>query len=154
MKLFVILNQSNLINAIRFNEDGKSMDDALMIKIMNRRIKLSKIRNEFEEDNQKFIEGIKPDGYAELAQKSQDPSKKLTEEEEKIYKEQTDKLNTSYNTYVNGKLNDEHDIEDFKLTNDEYNSLIILHKKSVTIQNQEIPSGDFLSMIYENFVSE
>jgi hypothetical protein len=64
------LIKQNFISKILLKSGDNELSKALKVKIMQMRIKLGKIRKEFDEDVQEAIKGFTPEGYSELAQKN------------------------------------------------------------------------------------
>jgi hypothetical protein len=116
---------------------------------MGIRIKLGKVRKEFDEDVQEAIKGFTPEGFAELAQKQD-----KTEEEVKNFEEMNKKINDEYQAYIIKRGQEEVSI-DAKLTEDEYNELIEVNADNdVEINGQKINAADFLEILYTLFVEE
>lgn len=143
------LIKQNFISKILLKKDENELSKGLKVKIMGMRIKLAKIRKEFDEDVQEAIKGFTPEGFAELAQKQD-----KTEEENKKFEEMNNKINDEYQTYVIKRGQEEVSI-DAKLTEDEYNELIEVNADNdVEINGQKINAADFLEILYTLFVEE
>ena len=143
------LIKQNFIAKVLLKKDDNELSKGLKVKIMGMRIKLSKVRKEFDEDVQEAIKGFTPEGFAELAQKQE-----KTEEEVKNFEEMNKKINDEYQAYIIKRGQEEVSI-DTKLTNDEYNELIEVNADNdVEINGQKINAADFLEILYTLFVEE
>lgn len=143
------LIKQNFITKLLLKKDDNELSKGLKVKIMGMRIKLAKIRKEFDEDVQEAIKGFTPEGFAELAQKQD-----KTEEEIKNFEEMSNKINDEYQTYIIKRGQEEVSI-DTKLTDDEYNELIEVNADNdVEINGQKINAADFLEILYTLFVEE
>lgn len=143
------LIKQNFITKILLKKDDNELSKGLKVKIMGMRIKLAKVRKEFDEDVQEAIKGFTPEGFAELAQKQD-----KTEEEIKNFEEMNKKINDEYQTYIIKRGQEEVSI-DTKLTDDEYNELIEVNADNdVEINGQKIGAADFLEILYTLFVEE
>jgi hypothetical protein len=143
------LIKQNFISKILLKKDENELSKGLKVKIMGIRIKLSKVRKEFDEDVQEAIKGFTPEGFAELAQKQD-----KTEEEVKNFEEMNKKINDEYQAYIIKRGQEEVSI-DAKLTEDEYNELIEVNADNdVEINGQKLNAADFLEILYALFVEE
>lgn len=143
------LIKQNFITKILLKKDENELSKELKVKIMGMRIKLAKIRKEFDEDIQEAVKGFSPEGFAELAQKQN-----KTEEEVKNFEEMNKKINDEYQAYIIKRGQEEVSI-DTKLTEDEYNELIEVNADNdVEINGQKINAADFLEILYTLFVEE
>lgn len=139
----------NFLSKIVLKNDSEELSKELKVKLMHLRIKLGKVRKEFDEDVQEAIKGFTPEGYAELAGKQE-----KTKEEEQQIKDMNSKIQGEYNEYIVKRGQEEVDIE-VKFTEDEYNELIAVNSANdVEINGQKIPAADFLEIIYTLFVEE
>lgn len=139
----------NFLCKILLKNGTEELSKELKVKLMRLRIKLGKIRKEFDEDVQEAIKGFTPEGYVELAGKQE-----KTEEEEQQIKDMNSKIQEEYNEYIVKRGQEEVDIE-VKFTEDEYNELIAVNSANdVEINGQKIPAADFLEIIYTLFVEE
>lgn len=143
------LVKQNFITKVLLKHGEEELSKPLKVKIMGMRIKLGKVRKEFDEDVQEAVKGFTPEGFAELAQKQD-----KTEEENKKFEEMNNKINDEYQTYVIKRGQEEVSI-DAKLTEDEYNELIEVNADNdVEINGQKINAADFLEILYTLFVEE
>ena len=143
------LIKQNFITKILLKKDDNELSKELKVKIMGMRIKLGKVRKEFDEDVQEAVKGFTPEGFAELAQKQD-----KTEEEVKNFEEMNKKINDEYQAYIIKRGQEEVSI-DAKLTEDEYNELIEVNAdNNVEINGQKINAADFLEILYTLFVEE
>ncbi len=61
------LVKQNFITKVILKEGDNELSKELKVKIMGMRIKLAKVRKEFDEDVQEAIKGFTPEGYTELS---------------------------------------------------------------------------------------
>ena len=145
MNLNELLMKHNFITKIMFKDGDDEISKDLKIKIMEMRIEMGKIRKQFEEDSQEVANQLMPEGYQQLAQKSN-----RTEEEEARFKEQTSKLNSEYGAYTAKRGTEEvtgtHIADTF--TSEEYNKIVSTNgSKDVDINGTKIPGPDFLEIL-------
>ena len=143
------LIKQNFIAKVLLKKDDNELSKELKVKIMGMRIKLGKVRKEFDEDVQEAVKGFTPDGFAELVQKQE-----KTEEETKKIEEWNKQINEEYQAYVIKRGQEEVSV-DAKLTEDEYNELIEVNADNdVEINGQKLNAADFLEILYTLFVEE
>lgn len=143
------LVKQNFITKIVLKNGDAALTKELKVKIMNMRIKLGKVRKDFDNDVQEAIKDLTPEGFAELAQK-----KERTEEEEAKFQEQNKKLNEDYQAFVIERGKDEVDLE-LSLTESEYEQILEVNADNdVDINGQKLSAPDFLEAIYSLFVEE
>ena len=143
------LVKQNFITKLLLKDGDVSLSKDLKVKVMNMRIKLGKIRKEFDSDVQEAIKDLTREGLVDLASKQD-----RTEEEEKEFQEKNNKLNEDYQAFVieRGK-----DIVDFeaKFTEDEYAQILEVNADNdIEINGQKLSAPDFLEAIYSLFVEE
>lgn len=143
------LIKQNFITKVLLKKDDNELSKELKVKIMGMRIKLGKVRKEFDEDVQEAVKGFTPEGFAELVQKQE-----KTEEETKKIEEWNKQINEEYQAYVIKRGQEEISV-DAKLTEDEYNELIEVNADNdVEINGQKLNAADFLEILYTLFVEE
>ena len=143
------LIKQNFITKVLLKNGNDELSKELKVKVMGMRIKLAKVRKEFDEDVQEAIKGFTPEGYADIAQKTD-----KTEEETKQVEEWNKKIQDEYSAYVVKRGQEEVDI-DTKLTEDEYNQIIEVNAANdVEINGQKLNAADFLEVLYSLFVEE
>jgi hypothetical protein len=143
------LIKQNFISKVLLKNDDGELSKSLKVKVMQMRIKLAKIRKEFDEDVQEAIKGFTPEGYAEIAQK-----KEKTEEETKKVEDWNKQIQEEYNEFVVKRGQDEV-VVDTKITEDEYNEILEVNAANdVEINGQKINAADFLEILYTLFVEE
>lgn len=143
------LIKQNFIAKVLLKKDDNELSKGLKVKIMGMRIKLGKVRKEFDEDVQEAVKGFTPEGFAELVQKQE-----KTEEETKKIEEWNKQINEEYQAYVIKRGQEEVSV-DTKLTEDEYNELIEVNADNdVEINGQKLNAADFLEILYTLFVEE
>ena len=141
------LVKQNFITKILLKNGDDSLTKELKVKIMNMRIKLGKVKKDFDSDVQEAIKDLTPEGFIQLAQK-----KERTEEEEKKFQEQNNKLNEDYQAFVIERGKDVVDLET-TLTEDEYAQILEVNADNdVEINGQKLSAPDFLEVIYSLFV--
>lgn len=143
------LIKQNFVSKILLKSGDEELSKALKVKIMQMRIKLAKVRKEFDEDVQEAVKGFTPEGYQELAQKTE-----KTEEETKQVEDWNKQIQDEYNEFVVKRGQDEVVI-DTKLTEDEYNEILEVNAANdIEINGQKLPAADFLEILYTLFVEE
>lgn len=143
------LIKQNFVSKILLKSGNEELSKALKVKIMQMRIKLAKVRKEFDEDVQEAVKGFTPEGYQELAQKTE-----KTEEETKQVEDWNKQIQDEYNEFVVKRGQDEVVI-DTKLTEDEYNEILEVNAANdIEINGQKLPAADFLEILYTLFVEE
>ena len=146
-----LMIRQNFLNKVLLKDGDNELSKDLKVKIMRLRIKLSKVRKEFDEDVQEAAKGFMPEGFQQLAQKQD-----KTEEEQKLFNEQNAKLNDEYNAYVLKRSQETVDgIIDTKFTDAEYNEILEVNAgNDVEINGQKLSAPDFLEVFYSLFVGE
>lgn len=143
-----LIKQNFITKILLKNEDGE-LSKSLKVKIMQMRIKLAKVRKEFDEDVQEAIKGFTPEGYSELMQKAD-----KTEDETKQIEDWNKQIQDEYNEFVIKRGQDEI-VVDTKLTEDEYNEILEVNAANdIEINGQKINAADFLEILYTLFVEE
>jgi hypothetical protein len=100
------LVRQNFVSKLLLKDGDKELSKELKVKVMQLRIKLGKIRREFDEDVQEAIKGFTPDGYTEIAGKQE-----RTEEEEQQVKDWNAKIQDEYNSYIISRGKEEVDLK-------------------------------------------
>jgi len=143
------LVKQNFITKVLLKDDDNELSKGLKVKLMQMRIKLAKVRREFDEDVQEAVKGFTPEGYTEIAQKAE-----RTEEESKKLEDWNKQIQEEYNEFVVKRGQDVVNI-DTKLTEDEYNEIVEVNAgNDVEINGQKINAADFLEILYTLFVEE
>ena len=143
------LVKQNFITKVLLKEGDNELSKNLKVKIMSMRIKLGKVRKDFDEDVQEAVKGFTPEGYAELVQKQE-----RTDEDNKKLEDMNKQVQEMYSEYVVKRGQEEVDIET-KLTEDEYNEIIEVNASNdVEINGQKLNAADFLEVLYSLFVEE
>jgi len=143
------LIKQNFISKILLKNNDEELSKSLKVKIMQMRIKLAKVRKEFDADVQEAIKGFTPEGYSELAQK---PEK--TEEEQKQFEDLSKQIQEEYNEFVVKRGQDDV-LVDTKISEDEYNEILEVNAANdVEINGQKLKAADFLEILYTLFVEE
>lgn len=145
-----LMIRQNFLNKVLLKDGDNELSKDLKVKIMRLRIKLSKVRKEFDEDVQEAAKGFMPEGFQQLAQKQD-----KTEEEQKLFNEQNAKLNDEYNAYVLKRSQETVDGIDTKFTDAEYDEILEVNAgNDVEINGQKLSAPDFLEVFYSLFVGE
>ena len=143
------LVRQNFITKVLLKDGSNELSKGLKVKIMSMRIKLAKVRKEFDEDVQEAIKGFTPEGYAELAQKNE-----KTDEENAKLVEWNKQIEAEYNEYIKNRGQEEVSI-DTKLTEDEYNEILEVNAgNDIEINGQKLIAADFLEVLYSLFVED
>ena len=148
MTLNEVLIRHNFITKLLLKDGNSELTKELKVKIMGMRIALSKFRNQFDQDAQEAIQGLKPSNFDALAQKQD-----RTPEEEKELKEMSDKLTEEYNAFVITKGNELVSF-DKKFTEEEFGEIMEVNADNdVEINGNKLNAADFLEVIYGLFVA-
>lgn len=143
------LIRHNFMSKVILKSGEKELSKSLKVKVMQIRIKLAKIRKEFDEDVQEALKGFTPEGYNEIVQKVN-----KTEEDTKKLEDWNKQIQEDYNEFVIKRGQDEV-VLDTKLTEDEYNEILEVNAANdVEINGQELSAADFLEILYTLFVEE
>lgn len=143
------LIRHNFMSKVILKSGEKELSKSLKVKVMQIRIKLAKIRREFDEDVQEALKGFTPEGYNEIAQKVN-----KTDEDVKKVDAWNKQIQEDYNEFVIKRGQDEV-VLDTKLTEDEYNEILEVNAANdVEINGQELSAADFLEILYTLFVEE
>lgn len=143
------LVKQNFITKVILKEGDNELSKGLKVKIMGMRIKLAKVRKEFDEDVQEAIKGFTPEGYTEIAQKQE-----KTDEENAKLAAWNKQIESEYNEYIKSRGQEEVNI-DTKLTEDEYNEILEVNAgNDIEINGQKLTAADFLEVLYSLFVED
>lgn len=143
------LVKQNFITKVLLKHGEEELSKPLKVKIMGMRIKLGKVRKEFDEDVQEAVKGFTPEGYMDIVQKQE-----KTEEDNKQLEDWNKQINEMYNAYIVKRGQEEVNIE-AKFTEDEYNEIISVNSsEDVEINGQKLNAADFLEVLYSLFVEE
>lgn len=148
MTINEVMMRHNFITKVLLRDGDKELSKDLKVKLMTMRIKLGKIRKELEEDLQEVVKTLTPEGYQELAMKSD-----KTEEETAQVEAWNKQINEEYNAYVDKRGKEEVDI-DTTLTEDEFAEIIEVNAGNDTeINGTKVNAADFLEILYSLFVA-
>ena len=138
----------NLLNALKYEDEGYSLDRNLKVKLMRYKFNFEKINNEFVEYQNKMMEEVKTDEYKELLEKER------TKEENDRFNEIIADLNSELSKLSSDKANEKIDMKSFeKLNEDEFNQILEVNiNNSPTINGNKIDSKTFLELIYSVLV--
>lgn len=147
MTLNELMIKYNFISKVLLKNEDSNLSKDLKVKIMGMRIKMNKIRREFEEDLQEVIKQLTPEGYQELSSKEN-----KTEEEIGQLNAWNKQINDEYNAYINSKGRETVDC-DVSLTDEEMTEIIEVNADNdVEINGQKMNAADFLEVLYSLFV--
>ena len=146
MTLNEALVRQNFLKEVVLKDNENELPKELKVKVMQMRIKLNKLRNQFDEDSQTVIQELKPEGFDALYSK---PDK--TEEEEQQLLEWTNKLTEEHTMFVNEKGKEEIEF-DFNFTEDDFAEIVNVNTNDVNINGTPLSAEDFLEVIYTLFV--
>jgi hypothetical protein len=146
MTLNEALVRQNFLNKLVLRNNENELPKELKVKVMQMRIELNKLRNQFEADSQEMVKGLKPEGFDNLYVKEN-----KTEEEVKQLEDWSQKLTDEHNAFVIEKGKEEVSF-DKKFTLEEYNELIDINSNEVEINGNKLSAEDFLEIIYSLFV--
>lgn len=148
MTLNEALVRQSFLQEVKLKDGGNELPKDLKVKVMQMRIKLNKIRTQFDEDSQAAIEELKPEGFNELYSK---PDR--TEEEQKQLEEQVVKINEEHAAFVNQKGLEEVEVET-SFTEEDYAEIINTSANDVNINGTELTAEKYLEVLYTLFVEE
>lgn len=146
MTLNEALVRQNFLNKLVLRNNENELPKELKVKVMQMRIELNKLRNQFEADSQEMVKGLKPESFDNLYVKEN-----KTEEEVKQLEDWSQKLTDEHNAFVIEKGKEEVSF-DKKFTLEEYNELIDINSNEVEINGNKLSAEDFLEIIYSLFV--
>lgn len=146
MTLNEALVRQNFLNKLVLRNNENELPKELKVKVMQMRIELNKLRNQFEADSQEMVKGLKPESFDDLYVKEN-----KTEEEVKQLEDWSQKLTDEHNAFVIEKGKEEVSF-DKKFTLEEYNELIDINSNEVEINGNKLSAEDFLEIIYSLFV--
>ena len=146
MTLNEALVRQNFLSKIVLRNNENELSKELKIKIIQMRVELNKLRNQFDADSQEVIKELKPEGFDALYVKED-----KTEEEVAELNKLTNKLTDEHNTFVLQKGKEEVSF-DKKFTLEEYGELMDVNYGEVEINGNRLPAEDFLEIIYSLFV--
>lgn len=143
------LMRYNFISKVLLRADDCELSKGLKVKVMQMRIKLSKIRKEFDEDVNEAIQGFTPSRYSELVQKQD-----KTEEDTQQIRDWNKQIQDACNEFIIKRGQEEVNIVT-NLTEDEYNEILEVNANNdVDINGQKLNAADFLEILYTLFVEE
>lgn len=129
MVLQKVLIKQNFINKIIVKDGNEELSNNLKVKLMKMRIKLNKIKKQFDEDCDFMLKQVKEQ-----------------------YKDDNENIEINYNLLLEEKLKEKIDFND-KFTDDEYEEILIVNSNNnVTINGINIDSLTFLEYIYNLLV--
>lgn len=131
MVLQKVLIKQNFINKIIVKNGNEELSNNLKIKLMRMRIKLNKIKKQFDEDCDFMLSQVKEQ-----------------------YKDDSENIEINYNLFLEEKLKEKIDFND-RFTDDEYEEILIVNSNNnVMINGINIDSLTFLEYVYNLLVEE
>ncbi len=151
MTLNEILTKQNVITKILLKDGDKELSKELKVKIMRIRMAYNKIRKQFDDDCQEFINQIVPSEMRELSDKVD-----KTEEETNRFNEMNTKVNSEYQEYIIQKgLEEITDAPEDSFTIDEYSDILDINSGNDTeINGNKIKAADLMEIVFDLFVKE
>ena len=138
----------NFVSKIQFKDGDNALSKDLKIKVMSMRIEYNKINKAFNDDIKEFIDGITEERFHELQIK---PDR--TEEETKEFDELVKKYNQEINEFVSKRSMEEIEINDYRLSEDEYAEIMETNaEKDIVINGTTVTAPDFLEILHDLFV--
>lgn len=149
MTLNELFLKQNFIKAILLKDEDSELSKELKVKIVGLRVKMAKIRKDFDEEIQEVVNNLKPQELDTLSRKSD-----KTEDETKQLQDMINKLNAEYLEYVNRRGLEEINFE-ASFTEDELNEIIQVNASNdVVINGNKLSAADFLETLYTLFIAE
>ena len=143
-----ILYRLDHIKNILYKDGNNEISKGLKIKLLNYRIKLSKVEKGLNEDIKEFSEIIIPPELNRLMSKSE-----RTIEEDLEIQNMNNKIQDEYEEFLIVRGREEIDIEDLILTEEEYQEIAMVNiNHDVEILNNYVSAQDFLICIHNLFV--
>jgi hypothetical protein len=145
------LTKQAFIVKLKFKNGSDELSKDLMVRIMKARIKLNKVRTEFDEDLKKAVDELQSPEFKELQSKET-----RTDDEQKVFTTLVNKINEDANAYVLERVKDEaKDVDDITFTEDEFNEIIPVNVDvEADINGTKLVGPDFLEAIHSIFVKE
>lgn len=143
-----ILYRLDHIKNILYKDGNNEISKELKIKLLNYRIKLSKVEKDLNEDIKEFSEIIIPPELNRLMSKGE-----RTIEEDLEIQNMNNKIQDEYEEFLIVRGREEIDIEDLILTEEEYQEIAMVNiNHDVEILNNYVGAQDFLTSIHDLFV--
>ena len=144
-----IITKYNLLNVLKFEDDGYAVKRELKVKLIRYKLNFAKVKDEYVAFQQQAMEEIQTDEYKTLANKQD-----KTEEENIRFEKIIDDLNDELNRIANNKANETIDMKSFEpLTEEEFNNILEVNvNNSPDINGNKLDSNVYLELLYSNFV--
>lgn len=147
MILNEVLTRQNVFTKILLKDNEKELPKELKVKIMRIRLAYSKIKKNFDTEVQEFAEQLITDEYKELS------SKERTSEENVIFEELSNSINSEYQEFLIQKGTEDVSIIDDTLTEEEYFKILEVNiENDIEINGNKILAPEFLELVYDMFV--
>lgn len=148
MTLNELMIKHNFIVKVLLRDGDKELSKDLKVKLMNFRIKMGKIRKEFDDELQEVVKQLTPENYQEIASKQD-----KTEDEKAQVEVWNKQINDEYNAYIDKRGKDDVDIT-ATLTEDEFAEILEVNAgNDIEINGQKLNAADFLEVLYSLFVA-
>lgn len=145
-----LLTRQNVFTKLSLKEGDKELPKELKVKVMRIRMAYTKVKKNFDEEVQEFMQELITDEFRTLVNITE-----RTPEEEIRYQELNSKINSDYQEFLFQKgLEEVSEIED-TFTESEYAEILEVNAgNDVEINGAKIPAVDFLEIVYDLFVKE
>jgi predicted house-cleaning noncanonical NTP pyrophosphatase (MazG superfamily) len=145
-----LLTRQNVFTKLSLKEGDKELPKELKVKVMRIRMAYTKVKKNFDEEVQEFMQELITDEFRTLVNITE-----RTPEEETRYQELNSKINSDYQEFLFQKgLEEVSEIED-TFTESEYAEILEVNAgNDVEINGAKIPAVDFLEIVYDLFVKE
>lgn len=145
-----LLTRQNVFTKLSLKEGDKELPKELKVKVMRIRMAYAKVKKNFDEEVQEFMQELITDEFRTLVNITE-----RTPEEETRYQELNSKINSDYQEFLFQKgLEEVSEIED-TFTESEYAEILEVNAgNDVEINGAKIPAVDFLEIVYDLFVKE
>lgn len=145
-----LLIRQNVFTKLILKDGDKELPKELKVKVMRIRMAYNKIKKNFDDEIQEFMESIIPDEFRNLSNKSD-----RTSEENTKLEILTNNINSEYQEFVFQKGKEEVNSVEDAFTIDEYTELLEVNAgNDVDINGVKIPAINFMEIIYDLFVKE
>lgn len=150
MNLNDLLTKQNVFTKILLKDGDKELPKELKVKVMRVRMAYTKIKKNFDNEVQEFMEELITDEFRTLNSK-----KGRTSEEDARLKELTNKINSEYQEFLIQKGQEEVSGVDDTFNMEEYADILEVNAgHDFEFNGTNIPAADFLEVVYDLFVKE
>jgi hypothetical protein len=144
------ITKYNIISNIVLTDGDSELPKELKVKIVRNRIKLNKIKKEWDECMGEAIEQFKTEEYHTLIAKEN-----RNDKEQKKLEKIVDKINAEFNEFVENKAQEELDINIDSFNSAEFDEIIAINASHTAVINgKEIDGITLMEFFSDNFVNE